>query len=153
MASESTAASLPARTQHLPDHSPSCSPARAPGAERSGYAPLKSRGHPWVSWGGIIHTRQGEITNCGRQQTARTKGCSGIDKSGWWRRGGSWRLTVVQEELGNGQQGPGIGGIPTDPAVQDFQEGDSTAHVGGVLFADDVHDCHCLNETLQESRE
>lgn len=26
-------------------------------------------------------------------------------------------------------------------------------HVGGVLFADDVHDCHCLNETLQENRE
>lgn len=59
---------------------------------------------------------------------------------------------MVQEELGNGQQCPGISGIPTDPAVQDFQEGDSTANVGGVLFADDVHDFHCLNETLQESR-
>lgn len=60
---------------------------------------------------------------------------------------------MVQEELGNGQQCPGIRGIPTDPAVQDFQEGGSTAHVGGILFADNVHDCHCLNETLQESRE
>lgn len=60
---------------------------------------------------------------------------------------------MVQEELGNRQQCPGKSGIPTDPAVQDSQEGDSTAHVGGILFADDVHDCHCLNETLQESRE
>lgn len=59
---------------------------------------------------------------------------------------------MVQEELGNRQQCPGKSGIPTDPAVQDSQEGDSTAHVGGILFADDVHDCHCLNETLQESR-
>lgn len=37
--------------------------------------------------------------------------------------------------------------------MQDFQEGDCAVHIGGVLFADDVHDCHCLDETLQESRE
>lgn len=60
MASGSTAASLPGRTQHLPEHSPASSPARAPGAKRHlGYVSLKSRGHPssWVSWGGITHSR------------------------------------------------------------------------------------------------
>lgn len=60
MASESTAASLPGRTQPLAEYSPPSSPARAPGAKRDlGYVPLKSRGHlnSWVTWGGNIHTR------------------------------------------------------------------------------------------------
>lgn len=60
MASESTAVSLPGRTQHPAEHSPPSSPARAPGDKRDlGYAPLKSRRHPssWVSWSGTIHTR------------------------------------------------------------------------------------------------
>lgn len=60
---------------------------------------------------------------------------------------------MIQEELGNGQQSPGISGIAADPAVQDLQEGSRAVHVGGVLFADDVHDGHRLNETLQENRE
>lgn len=81
MASESTAASLPGRTQPLAEHSPPNSPARAPGAKRDlGYVPLKSRGHlnSWVTWGGTFIPEQGGITNSGRQQTARTKDCAGI---------------------------------------------------------------------------
>lgn len=60
MVSESTAASLPGKTEHFAEHSPPSSPTRAPGAKRDlGYVSPKSMGHPssCVSWGGIIHSR------------------------------------------------------------------------------------------------
>lgn len=46
MASESTAVSLPGRTQHLAEHSPPSSPARAPGAKRSGLCSSKEQQTP-----------------------------------------------------------------------------------------------------------
>lgn len=104
MASESTAASLPGRTQHLAEHSPA-QPAALPGLQglreiwvmflqRAGDTPA-----PGVGSSTPEH-RQGGITNSGRQQSARTKGCAGIGKTGLWRRG--WELKTYS---GSGRTG------------------------------------------------
>lgn len=60
------------------------------------------------------------------------------------------QLTVVQEELSNGQQCPGISKVPTDSAMQDLQAGERPVHIVGVLPADNIHDSDSLNETLHK---
>lgn len=64
-------------------------------------------------------------------------------------------LTVIQEELGDGQQDPGVGEIAADPAVQALEAGEGAVDVGGVLPADDVHDRDGFHQALRggEKRE
>lgn len=46
---------------------------------------------------------------------------------------------MVEVELSDRQQGSSIGEISIQSAIQGFDAGEGTVHVGGVLTADDVH--------------
>lgn len=57
-------------------------------------------------------------------------------------------LTVVQEELGEGQQRSHAGGVPAQPCMQALQAGEGAVQEGGVLPAEHVQHQHGLHQAL-----
>lgn len=59
------------------------------------------------------------------------------------------RLTVVQEELGDGQERPHAGRVPAQPGLQGLQAGEGAVQEGGVLPAEHVQHQHGLHQALR----
>lgn len=64
-----------------------------------------------------------------------------------WRR-----LTVVQEELGDGQQRPHASRVPAQPGMQGPQAGEGAVQERGVLPAEHVQHQHGLHQALGRHR-
>lgn len=65
---------------------------------------------------------------------------------------GSRTLTVVEVELSDGQQDSCKCQLCVQPAVQRFDTGKATVHVGRILAANDVHYGHCLHNALDKRK-
>lgn len=55
---------------------------------------------------------------------------------------------MVEVELSDGQQGSSVGEVSVQSAIQGFDAGEGTVHIGGVLATDDVDYGHGLDDTL-----
>lgn len=57
---------------------------------------------------------------------------------------------MVEVELGDGDESPGVGQLPAQTAVESLDAGEGTVHVRGVLFTDDIHNGDSLHNALRK---